>query len=282
MKILAYSVVVVIALFSANLSAQDNAAYIKFRIVRTSMIILPVQVNDSETLEFLLDTGSASTVIVSEVAARLKLRPTDRIELVTPTGTTIAPRSFLSNMKLGGHSAENIEVLWSDLSELRRIDRRISGILGQNFLAHLNFTLDIRGQRMVFGDAAEAEMLNATRVPFESIEGRIVVTLTTGKNNLRFVLDSGVDRVLLFGSGCRKLANRITPGQEHFRVAGLAGMTITSTGLLNELRVGDENLRRLPVVLLDEVERPEDGLMPLNLFRSVYFNNREKYLRLGM
>jgi hypothetical protein len=37
----------------------------------------------------------------------------------------------------------------------------------------------------------------------------------------------------------------------------------------------------LPVVLLGEVRRTEDGLLPMRLFHSIYFNNQKGYLILN-
>ncbi|MDQ3129284.1 MAG: retroviral-like aspartic protease family protein [Acidobacteriota bacterium] len=151
-----------------NLSAQTPDAPVKFRLVQDYLIIVPVQINDSETLEFLLDTGTNTSIIIPEVAARLNLRPVDRIEIVTVAGSVIAPRSFVPRLALSGKSAENTEVLWSDLPELRRLDKRISGVLGQNFLAQFNFTLDFRERRINFANTDENQFEQAVRLPFET------------------------------------------------------------------------------------------------------------------
>ena len=160
-----------------NLSAQTPDAPVKFRLVRDYLIIVPVQINDSETLEFLLDTVTNTSIIIPEVAARLKLRPVDRIEIVTVAGSVIAPRSFLPRLTLGGKSAANTEVLWSDLPELRRLDNRISGVLGQNFLAQFNFTVNFRERRINFADMDANQSEQTVRVPFEKDEGRILLNL---------------------------------------------------------------------------------------------------------
>ncbi len=65
------------------------------------------------------------------------------------------------------------------------------------------------------------------------------------------------------------------------QVATNAGKSIAPIGWLDKLPVGENSLRRLPVALLGEVERAEDGLLPMNLFRSVYFNNQEGYVILN-
>ena len=264
-----------------NLSAQSPETSVKFRLIQDYMIIVPVQINDSETLEFLLDTGTNTSVIVPEAAARLNLRAVDRIEIVTVAGSVIAPRSFPSRLALGGKSAANTEVLWSGLPELRRLDNRIIGILGQNFLRQFNFTLDFRERRINFADADENQFEQTARLPFEKDKGEVLLTLKIKQTNLKFVLDSGAADLILFASGCRKLEKRIVPDEQLMQVSTNAGKNLTQTGWLDKLQVGDKSLPRLPVALLGEVERAEDGLLPMRLFRSVYFNNQEGYVILN-
>lgn len=264
-----------------NLSAQTPDAPVKFRLVKDFLIIVPVQINDSETLEFLLDTGTNTSVIIPEAAARLNLHPVDRIEMVTVAGSVITPRSFLPRLTLGGKSAANTEILWSDIPELRRLDSRISGILGQNFLAQFNFTLDYRQQRINFADIDENLFKQVARLPFETNKERILLNLKTKQTNLKFVLDSGASDLILFASGCRKLEKQIEADEQLMQVSTNAGKSLTQTGWLDKLQFGDKSLRRLPVALLGEVERAEDGLLPMRLFRSVYFNNQKGYVILN-
>lgn len=270
-----------ILFLTLNLSAQTPDARVKFRLVQDYLIIVPVQINDSETLEFLLDTGTNTSVIIPEAAARLKLRPVDRIEMVTVAGSVIAPRSFLPRLTLGGKSAANTEVLWSDLPELRRLDNRISGVLGQNFLAQFNFTLNFRERRINFADADENQFKQAARLPFETDDGQILLNLKIKQTNLKFVFDSGVANLILFASGCQKLAKQIEASEQMMQVSTNAGRSLTRTGWLDKLQFGEKGAWRVPVVLLNEVERTEDGLLPMRLFRSVYFNNQEGYIILN-
>lgn len=264
-----------------SLPAQAPEANVKFRLVSDYLIVVPIEINETETLEFLLDTGTNTSVIIPEVAARLKLRPVDRIEIVTAAGSVIVPRSFLPHLALGEKSAKNTEILWSELPELRRFDSRISGVLGQNFLAQFNFTLDFPERRIIFANADANQFQQAARLPFETNRDKILLTLKTKQQNLKFVLDSGAPGLILFASGCRKLENRIEPSEQIMRVSTNAGKSLTRTGWLDKMQFGDKSLHRLPVALLVEVERTEDGLLPLRLFRVVHFNNSERYVILN-
>lgn len=267
-----------ILLITLNLSAQSAAESIKFRLVREHLIVVPVQISESETLEFLLDTGTNTTVIIPEVAARLKLRAVDRIEIVTSVGSVIAPRSFVPQMTLGGRVLKNTEVLWSDLAELRRLDNRISGVLGQNVLAQFNFTIDFRERLINFSDAAESQYKHTARVDFKNEEGRILLTLETGQTSLNLVFDSGASDLILFANGCRKLKKQISSEEQMMQISTNAGNSFIQTGILRELKLGNRNLPRLSAVLNPAVDRAEDGLLPLKLFRSIYFNNQERYV----
>jgi len=229
----------------------------------------------------LLDTGTNTSIIVPKVAARLNLRPVDRIEIVTIAGSVIVPRSFLPRLTLGEKSAANTEVLWSDLPELRRLDNRNSGVLGQNFLARFNFTLDFRQRRINFADMDENQFEQTVRVPFEKDEGRILLNLKIKQTNLTFVFDSGAAGLILFASGCQKLAGQIEPSEQITQVSTNAGESLTQTGWLDKLQFGGKRIRRVPVALLNKVEPTEDGLLPMRLFRSVYFNNQEGYMILN-
>jgi hypothetical protein len=56
-------------------------------------------------------------------------------------------------------------------------------------------------------------------------------------------------------------------------------------GRLPVLRIGGERLNDVPVALLQErtetANRAGDGLLPLNLFRSIYINHKRNYVILN-
>ncbi len=246
-----------IFILTFNLSAQSPETSIKFRLVRGFMIIVPVQINDSETLEFLLDTGTNTSVIIPEVAARLNLRPVDRVEIITAMGSVAAPRSFLSRLALGTKSATNMEVLWSVLPEPRRLDKRISGILGQNFLAQFNFTLDYGERRITFTEMDTSQFGQAVRIPLAIDEQRILLNLKTKRTTLKFVLDSGAEGLILFASGCRKLESQIKPDEQMMQVSTYTGKGQSQTGWLDKLQFGEKSFADCPSSCLAESSEPK-------------------------
>lgn len=284
------AVYVSLFLFACNVAAQTANAHerVRFRLVRDYLIVVPAQVNGAGACDFLLDTGTNTTLITPALAAQLNIRPVDRIELVTVAGSTITPRALLLRLALGSRSTENIEALITDLPELRRLDARICGVLGQNFLARFNYLLDYRERRIEFVDADENRWRGA-RLPVEQDEGRLLLTVQPtkpGQTALKLVLDSGIPGLALFESGYRKLGDEIELGEGSFvQVATNAGKSVTQSGMLSRLRFGNENISHLPVTLLQSQaaiqDRTEDGLLPTRLFRVIFFNNKEGYVILN-
>ena len=277
-------------LFTCNIAAQTANAHerVRFRLVRDYLIVVSVQVNGRGKFDFLLDTGTNTTIITPTLATQFNIRPVARVELVTVAGSTITPYALLPRLALGSRSTENIEALITDLPELCKLDARICGVLGQNFLARFNYLLDYRERRIEFVDADE-NRLRGTRLPIEQNEGRLLLTVQSTKPSqtaLKLVLDSGTLVLVLFESGYRKLRGGIELSNESFvQAATNAGKSTTRSGILRQLRFGDESLSHLLVTLLQSQlitqDRTEDGLLPTCLFRAIFFNNKEGYVILN-
>ena len=260
-----------------------------FKMVAGRLVVVPVLVDNQGPFEFLLDTGTNTTVVDTELARQLGLRPIDRVSVISPGGARVVPRARLQSLTLGPKAVEDLEALCVDLGAIRRLTGSVRGVVGQQFLSRFNYLLSYKDRRLEFGDGNAAEApLRGVRLPFDSDEGRIVVAsaaATPGRNRRRFVLDSGASQLVLF--------DRQSPGpgidveQDDGTVAVLtahAGLRLR-TGRIRHLAVGGQTFHDLPVLLVPETSRAEarveDGLLPTNLFRAVYFNNRERFVLLN-
>jgi predicted aspartyl protease len=100
------------------------------------------------------------------------------------------------------------------------------------------------------------------------------------------VMDSGASSVVVF-----KAASKNSDLEIELDVNGgisastIVGSQAMSTGRLRKLRIGDERFEDLPARLIDNRAaaegRPENGLLPTSLFRSVYFNNTQNFVILN-
>jgi predicted aspartyl protease len=262
---------------------------IECKFLRGNLILVPVLVDGVGPYDFLLDTGTNTSLVHGEFARQLGLRPVDRVEIVGVAGGRILPRSLVSRVEVGDAAASNIEMLWSDLGHLRTLAPQARGILGQNFLSRFDYAIDYRAGRVEFGSQCVVRPEpRGQQFAFDLIEGRMVVDVpVSGAANrpLRFVLDAGATHAVLFGDAARRFARRAAdespPSAQLTTDFGSKEVTL---GRIDRLLIGRDRIS-LPVALLPtsnaDAGRAEDGLLPLGIFRSVYVNNRAGYVILN-
>jgi len=254
------------------------ASTVKFKLLRDYVIVIPVTVNGAGPYQFLLDTGSSTTLVSTEFARTMRLRPVDRVELVTTTGSRIVPRARLERLAAGAKSVANVEVLFSDLREVRSVEPAICGVLGTNVLTQFNYLLDYRERQIAIEEDGELERsLCGERVPIELHEGRMLVSSQGG---LRLVLDSGIPMLFLFG---RNFGLDWASGESKSLVARSdLGSRAVEQRRLRSFTIGSERFGNLPVALSGtktaSEARIEDGLLPTNLFHNVYFNHLKGFV----
>ena len=262
---------------------------VRFRLLHDYLIIVPVWLNGSGPYDFLLDTGTNSTMIDSELAERVDLHPIDRTILVSVTSEQPVVRGTIQSLSLGEKTVERIEVLSSDVSQLRTLDPKVRGVLGQNFLSRFNFLLDYKKRLVEFEDGGSLKVkLKGNHVPVELDEGRLMLNAYAALNRevpARLVLDSGTRVHVIFGDAIRKLELVGETEQAETSNSALINGKRLPTSQLKSLKIGDEIFHELQTILVFENAgsqlRSEDGLLPTVLFNSIYFNNQDKYVILN-
>ena len=260
----------------------------RFRLIQNYLIVVPVVVNGSGPFDFLLDTGTTTTIVDSRLAAELRLQAADRLAVVTLAGVKPFPRSWLQSVSLGGASAQRVEVVWDELNELQGVDKRIRGILGLNFLDQFNYLIDYKDQRIETDSSDDsASRLIGLRTNVDRVEGKMLVTAQTGgaQPALRLGLDSGLGTPVIYTSPSCKLAALIaSPDIDDGMASTLTGTISTRTGHIGKLNLGGQAISGLAVALIPKVDSEsqiEDGVLPTVLFRSIYFNNRDHFVILN-
>jgi predicted aspartyl protease len=261
---------------------------VRFKQVQ-NQIVVQVTVNSAGPFDFIFDTGASSTVIDLALAGQLALSPIESSSVLTAAGSERVRRFRLNTLALGPKSAQNLTVLCADLREIHLISSKLRGVLGQNFLSEFDYILNYREQRIEFeenGDFANA--LIGARLPVERERGRVLIRTQPSspqKQASILVMDSGASTVVVFKVATQGADLEIdldfTPGAI---VSTASGTTRVSTGRLRKLRIGDEKFQELPVRIVENpaaASRPENGLLPTSLFRSIYFNNTHSFVILN-
>ncbi|HUQ95187.1 MAG TPA: retropepsin-like aspartic protease [Bryobacteraceae bacterium] len=150
-----------VILFSFTLPAQP---VVRLRAAGPYFLVDGIHVNGQGPFRFLLDTGAQSTAVTPQLARKLSLRPTYRVEVVSVNGVVNAIGTKVSDVTLGSAKALGAEVLWYDLSAVQRVDPTMDGVLGQSFLGRFRYSIDVRKRLLKIEEEAPR---TGMRIPFE-------------------------------------------------------------------------------------------------------------------
>ena len=261
-----------------SIQAQSE---LRFRLVRESIIVVSLKADNEGPFDFVLDTGADTTIVDARLASKLSLASLSHVQQTTLAGTQALTVGTLANLAAGPAQVENLPVLVQDLTELRKMDSRIEGIAGQDFLSHFNYLIDYRKHSMIIEQGNEIRSsLEGDPVSIEvSSHGMIIASQaqSIGRANLRFLLDSGANSVVLVPRASREIS---LPVQESRSDVTSSGHVELKVGRIRMLIVGSQLFHDLVVALPDNepAARIGDGLLPTALFRSLYINNHEGFV----
>ena len=260
---------------------SDANTHLRVRIIAGYLMVVSVSVNDRGPFDFLIDTGTNTTLIDPQLAAELGLQPKDKLKLASLGSAADVPRYYFQTFRVGPASVSNQEALAVPLPQLTALDRKIRGVLGMNFLLQFSFRLDYEHRALElypFPEAAQAP--SGLRVPVEINESRLLIKVgsdASPSGSWRLALDSGISQFLIFHDRIAR-ASDSSCGKANclMQVATNLADQSASTILLHDVSIAGAHLPETQVVVLrNDLQKPsdlQDGLLPAAPFRSVFFD----------
>lgn len=270
--------------------------------LHSNLIIVPVRVNNSDTLRFILDTGVSNTIITDPAAFKNKpLTLTRKIKLTgAGEGGTLTASVAIDNMlSMGGLRAShhNLVILDEDILKLSEyVGTPVHGIFGYEIFA--NFVVNVDFQRR------EITLMKPERYKYKKRKGdRYPITIQDTKAYtdalsvfdgekslpLRVVLDTGAGHALLLDRSRSTAAMPMPAKSIRAQLGrGLNGVINGVMGRIQKVRFGryelDNILASFPdslgfgVKLVDMPER--QGNVGCELLRrfNVTFNYPDRYV----
>ena len=246
--------------------------------VHGPLTMVNVQLNGQGPFRMIIDTGASSCSMAPRVASLLKLNAEYRVLDRTPNGKRLTSGTRSVEVALGTRVAKNVTFLWQESRDLAEAGVEVDGVLGQSLLSRFDYLLDYKsGQLVLESPERQAADTRGKQIKFTRVAGRMLLTtMNPAEGSMRLILDSAASNVLLWRDG-------------DYQVRGLTASLIAMNGrrVVNLIRmpllvVGDQALQRLDVVVAPSLDegREEDGLLPAELFRSIYVSNSETYVKL--
>jgi predicted aspartyl protease len=125
----------------------DGQLAVALSRTRSGLLTVPVEVG-GRAFTFLLDTGSARTVLSTAAARAINLKTFPGAKLIGATGATDVDHGWVDELRVGPVRLERHLVVVLDLTPLARRDVFIDGILGADVLLRGRMQLDFAEGRL--------------------------------------------------------------------------------------------------------------------------------------
>jgi predicted aspartyl protease len=278
MRVLSF-VIAFITLTPVPWAAGDRSAagMVRFERVGGGGVIVPITIDGRGPFRFLLDTGSSHSAVSGALAEDLALRPVARTLVTTPVGETWRAVVRVRTLAVGPFVAPEIRPSVFDAPRLAD-EVRMDGVLGQDVLAGLSYTLDYRRRTLSWGGPPSSDGMGV-RLLLEWEDGCPLVKAgpSGARGGLRLIPDSGASHVVLFDRGDGALPPHHDAGTG-VGVGTLDGERAARPVLIPELRLGAVVLRNQRGAVIDAGGRKADGVLPLHAFARVTFDGPGGYL----
>jgi hypothetical protein len=271
-----------VASAAQQVATDANSTTLPARIIHGYLMIVSVAINDQGPFDFLVDTGTNTTLIDPALAKQLVVQPTDKLQLSSLAKSISVPRYFLQKFKVGPASVSNLEALALPLTQLTLLDHEIRGVLGMNFLLQFSFRMDFDHSLMeLYPFPEDAQVPAGLRVPVTINESRLLVTVASDaapNGSWKLALDSGICQALVFEQRIEKsvvASNRFKKTSRMMQVSTNLAEHVAFTVDLNDLFIAEKRLPIMEVVILkNDLQKsdPQDGLLPAVAFHSVFFD----------
>jgi predicted aspartyl protease len=267
--------------FAASPASDTGGnTHLHVRTIAGYLMVVGVTINDRGPFDFLVDTGTNTTLIDPRLATELGLTPRDRLKLTSLASATDVPRYYLQTFRVGPASISNQEVLAIPLPQLTAFDHKIRGVLGMNFLLQFSFRLDYEHHVLgLYPFPEEAQVPAGLRIPVEINESRLLIKVASDaapSGRWKLALDSGIAQFLVFQDRVSSSAVHACGEACLIKVSTNLADHRASTILLQDISIAGARLLDTQVVILrNDLQKPldpQDGLLPAAPFHSVFFD----------
>jgi hypothetical protein len=237
-------------------SSHRQSEKIAVRIAH-NLVIVPLQINDSPPMNFILDTGVRTSLITEPALAYmldLDIHEMVFIMGLGHEGVVEAFRSKYNTIRLGSIKGEDMDLIVLPdgvISFMEVFGFPVYGIIGYDFLktfpVYVNY---IQEYIRVYREPTYPIRRNSIIIPFELIEGKPYTKASiTGKDqeiiHARLLIDLGASQALYLNKDYKYMSNHTIPS---FLGKGISGNLMGDKGRVQSLELGEQVYLHEPIV----------------------------------
>ncbi len=260
---------------------KRNTSYIPFEMAH-NLIIIPVMINDSDTLKFILDTGVTHTLLTdlnandaltlqySRKVDLFGLGKGDPIEALHSYGNELYMPGVYGNFHDLLVPLENVFFLSENLG------KQVNGLMGYEVFNSFIVEIDYEKQKLALHDPNKyrgklekkkkkwLKRGSAVVIPLEIIRRKPYLSAAVTNNKgertqIRLLVDSGASHALSLYSATNKTLEIPTPSFRSFLGMGLNGDIYGYTGKINSVELGDFSMPK-PLVTFPDQEAVKEAI----------------------
>jgi len=125
-------------------NSTGNRAVAFNYIGNTSLVVLPVKINNDGPYKFLLDTGASNTILSAIVADSLGIPNGRNDTLLTAGGNLPVTVRTIDTLQVGAMRLEKIEIAVANFGLMKTLN--VDGILGGDYLRRFKVSIDYDNQ----------------------------------------------------------------------------------------------------------------------------------------
>jgi hypothetical protein len=276
--------VALLALPCAALNLQDHGVVLDDSIlVKNGLVFVNAVINGRGPFRMLIDTGTTTSLLDPDTALQVGLTYDHRVILNSLGSERPLSATSTAEVQVGSAKETGLEIVATSIAQLRTIDRRAHGVLGQNFLSRSPYLIDYARKKLWLGEDA---IRRADELPFvlsaPLSNGRTVlpVTLQAGHPSWHLTLDSGASNLLV---KCSKGCPAILDSRIGERVITLMGERPVQSGTLVQIEVAGARISQVHALLVSAElsDGQDDGVIPSQWFSAVYVDGNSGLVRLA-
>ena len=281
---------------SGQTQCPGNISTVQYHSFGNSQITIPVMINHAGPYDFLLDTGAQISIVEPSLAEELQLKSLGEINVISMASNAAAHLVELDVLEVGSAAVPKQMAAVQSMAQLQRVNPKIRGLLGGNFLAHFDLLLDYGHKLLCLDDSGQLrQSIQGEHVPMtqlnvspsaSSIPAPILIAARLPGDRSRSTilkLDSGTNAPVLF-SAPLEMPIASTLGSQAQRGSVTGGSAQYFVALpVKDVQIGTHTW--VAVKFVAPINNNEatgrtgmDGLLPTQLFKRILISYAARYV----